>query len=338
MNAKKRIIFKFAIIWVIFGALCLVALPLKSYAAELKITKIGMLSEEEDAYELSKYNEVENIMRVKKYDRTLERYVYGYADRELNIIIPFNQEWQNAGDFLDGHAIVEHTEVQCRALIDKNGNIKFFFGALGDTGVTYGLIKQNDDGKVAYRLVDNGSRYYGGDPSVYIYDMQGKYETLSLAEYDFVGSFLNGYANVYKVINSGHHTYHTNGSEGAKIPWVEYDCVGSVDYFGNFSAKKQGLDTVSSNNRLQINDKYHFAKDILTDSADLVIVDVNGNMCSEQRFVSVSHIFGNRVIAKSRTDVDEYFKNATEDERAIAAIFNDWVSPVRSAIYEIEIN
>lgn len=253
------------------------------------------------------YNPEENIMPFKLAKGFMFG-GYGYADGNFNVVIPINEDWGIAERFVEGIALVRNSD-KCMA-IDRAGNKLFDLEYANKFDGITGRFKGDPNGYVACTIKDNGSIFHPGNPVLVAYDRAGNRTDYPL-DYDKVGNFIDGYANVYKTDKK--HEYYgsfSGGDVSAEITYT-YKLVGSINSTGEFFSKTNPED--KSNDmieRYHLNNGYSLIqdKDGEWGSATYKLVDSSGTEYG--RYLDVQGVLnGNQFIGrpyKTKEEVAQY--------------------------------
>lgn len=299
-------------------SMCLAASGgISALAAEPVVTALRTI---DNAYYFitDKYNPEENIMPFK-IGKNIMFGGYGYADGDFNVVLPINEDWGIAEEFVEGIALVRNSD-KCMA-IDRAGNKLFDLEYANEFDGVIGRFKNDPNGYVACTIKDNGSIYHPGNPVLVAYDRAGNRTDYPL-DYDKVGKFIDGYANVYKV-DERHEFYGSfnGGDVSAEITYT-YKLVGSINSTGEFFNKTNPED--KSNDmieRYHLNNGYSLIQDKEGGWGGSTFKLVDSNGTEYGRYLDVQGVMnGNQFIArpyKTREEVAQYISQYGENRNGL---------------------
>ena len=233
---------------------------------------------------------------------------YGYADGNFNVVIPINEDWKNAYEFIEGIAVVEGSEQYIA--IDRSGTKLFDMEEANNYTGLMSRFKGDSNGYIACTIRNNGSlEFLPGNPVMTTYDRAGNRTEYQLA-YDKVGRFVNGYANVYRLDEKRYVNVSFTDDFSSPDVLYTYKVVGSINSTGEFFSKTNPED--KSNDKIEpyhLNNGYSLIqdKDGEWGNATYKLVDSSGTEYG--RYLDVQGVInGNQFIGRPYRTKEEVAK------------------------------
>ena len=126
-------------------------------------TESGLFTKEDGGmYSVGEYDSETDRRWVRGLGGNMDAYQYGYADANMNIVIPFTNKWDSVEDFYKGRAMTsrgvdasgEYYSYAMRYLIDVNGNV------LNEIKLKYSVSSFDDNARSGAFVTSDGEKYY----------------------------------------------------------------------------------------------------------------------------------------------------------------------------------